>query len=255
MSEAVSIVPLLDFPLVKPGDEVGGFVVDALRANALELRHGDILVLAQKIISKAEARYVDLATVQPSERARQLALATGKDQRLVELILQELRRVVRYAHGVIVVEHRLGFVMANAGIDASNIDPSMGSEPVLLLPADPDKSAAALRDRLVQSCNKQIGVIVSDSFGRPWRHGTVGIAIGSAGLPALIDLRGRPDLFGRNLRATESGFADEVAAAASLVMGQAAEGRPVVLVRGLTLSGAERPVAHLIRDAEEDLFR
>jgi coenzyme F420-0:L-glutamate ligase/coenzyme F420-1:gamma-L-glutamate ligase len=255
MQGTVLITPLSGFPLVKPGDDLAGQLITVLQNNSLELQDGDILVLAQKIVSKAEGRNVDLAKVEPSERARQLAVATDKDPRLVELILQESHRVVRQAPGVLVVEHRLGFVMANAGIDASNVDPAMGGEPVLLLPENPGRSAATLRNRLRATSGKKLGVIVSDSFGRPWRYGTVGIAIGSAGISALIDFRGQPDLYGRTLRATLTGFADEVAAAASLVMGQGAEGRPVVLVRGLPQSEADRPVADLVRKPEEDLFR
>jgi coenzyme F420-0:L-glutamate ligase/coenzyme F420-1:gamma-L-glutamate ligase len=241
--------------LIKAGDDLRGMLIAALHANNMTLQDGDILVLAQKIVSKAEARHVDLSTVEPSDKARELATAVAKDPRLVELILRESRRVVRHAPGVLVVEHRLGFVMANAGIDASNVDPSTGQEPVLLLPADPDRSAAQLRDGLRTSSGKDVGVIISDSFGRPWRYGTVGIAIGAAGLPALIDWRGKPDLFQRTLRGTSTGFADEVAAAASLVMGQTDEARPVVLVRGLTTSYHHNPVASLIRTPEEDLFR
>jgi coenzyme F420-0:L-glutamate ligase/coenzyme F420-1:gamma-L-glutamate ligase len=255
MSGTVSIIPISDFPRVKPGDDLAGLLIASLQANSLAPQDGDIVVLAQKIVSKAEKRYVDLALITASERARELAAATDKDPRLVELILRESRRVVRQAPGVLVVEHRLGFIMANAGIDASNVDPAMGHEPVLLLPENPDRSAALLRDRLRAAFSKNIGVIISDSFGRPWRLGTVGVAIGSAGLPALVDLRGQPDLYGRTLRATLVGFADEVAAAASLVMGQGAEGRPAILVRGLPHTTTEGSIADLVRKPEEDLFR
>jgi coenzyme F420-0:L-glutamate ligase/coenzyme F420-1:gamma-L-glutamate ligase len=255
MSGTVSIIPISDFPRVKPGDDLAGLLIASLQANSLAPQDGDIVVLAQKIVSKAEKRYVDLALITASERARELAAATDKDPRLVELILRESRRVVRQAPGVLVVEHRLGFIMANAGIDASNVDPAMGHEPVLLLPENPDRSAALLRDRLRAAFSKNIGVIISDSFGRPWRLGTVGVAIGSAGLPALVDLRGQPDLYGRTLRATLVGFADEVAAAASLVMGQGAEGRPAILVCGLPHTTTEGSIADLVRKPEEDLFR
>lgn len=162
---------------------------------------------------------------------------------------------MRHRPGVLIVEHRLGFVMANAGIDRSNIDPQAGEEPVLLLPVDPDASAAALRKAIAARWGTAPGVIVSDSFGRAWRNGTVGVALGAAGLPAMMDLRGKPDLYGRPLRVTETGFADEVAAAASLLMGQANEGVPVVLVRGLAWSASNAPAAHLVRAAAEDLFR
>lgn len=255
MSDTVSITPISDFPRVKPGDDLVGLLIAAINADALALQDGDILVLAQKIVSKAEGRHIDLAKVSPSERAQQIAKATDKDPRLVELIMQESRRVVRQARGVLVVEHRLGFIMANAGIDASNVDPAMGQEPVLLLPEDPDRSAAVLRDHLSALTGKNLGIIISDSFGRPWRHGTVGIAIGSAGLSALADLRGQPDMYGRALLTTLVGFADEVAAAASLVMGQSFEGRPAILVRGLALGNGKGSVADLVRKPEEDLFR
>ena len=223
--------------------------------NALAPADGDILVVAQKIVSKSEGRIVEVATVQPSERAIALAAETGKDPRFVEIVLSESRRVVRHRPNLIVVEHRLGFVMANAGIDHSNVAPDDGTERVLLLPIDPDGSALALQQQLAARTGKRIAVIVSDSFGRPWRRGTVGIALGAAGLPALMDLRGHPDLFGHELRVTQTGFADEIASAASLIMGQADEARPMVLVRGLSWSGAPSPAAALIRSAEEDLFR
>jgi len=212
-------------------------------------------VLAQKIVSKAEGRYVDLATVTPSPRAGKIAAETDKDPRLVELILEDSRRVVRQRPGVLIVEHRLGYVMANAGIDRSNVDPGMGAEPVLLLPRDPDGSAAELRRRLAARYGAAPAVIIADSFGRAWRRGTVGIALGAAGLPSMQDYRGRPDLFGRPLRITETGFADEIAAAASLLMGQADEGQPAVLVRGLAWSGGDAPASALVRPAAEDLFR
>jgi coenzyme F420-0:L-glutamate ligase/coenzyme F420-1:gamma-L-glutamate ligase len=184
-----------------------------------------------------------------------LASEVDKDPRLVEVILSESRRLVRKRPGVLIVEHRLGFIMANAGVDRSNIQADIAAEPVLLLPRDPDASAAELHERLAAHFAKRLAVIITDSWGRAWRHGTVGVALGVAGLPALLDLRGRPDLFGRELRVTQIGFADEIASAASLVMGQADEGRPAVLVRGLTWSGAPAPGAALIRPAEEDLFR
>jgi len=213
-----------------------------------------VLVVAQKIVSKAEGRYVDVATVKPSERAIALGAEVDKDPRFVEVVLSESRRVVRHRPGLLIVEHRLGFVMANAGIDHSNL-PAQGDERVLLLPEDPDGSARALREQLAEAFGTDIAVIICDSFGRPWRKGTVGVALGAAGLPALIDLRGQPDLFGRELLVTETGFADEIAAAAGLVMGQADEAVPMVLVRGLRWSAPEVAAAALIRPAEHDLFR
>jgi coenzyme F420-0:L-glutamate ligase / coenzyme F420-1:gamma-L-glutamate ligase len=251
----VTLTPIPDIPLVRPGNDLAGLLIRACEQAALAPADGDVLVIAQKIVSKAEGRYVDLAKVTPSPRARRLAAEVHKDARLVEVILQESRAVVRHRPGVLIVEHRLGFIMANAGVDRSNVDPAMGVEPVLLLPHDPDTSAARLRERLVEHFGRPLGVIISDSWGRAWRRGTIGIALGVAGTPALMDLRGRPDLFGHPLRVTQNGFADEIASAASLLMGQANEARPAVLVRGLSWSGAPSPAAALIRATEEDLFR
>jgi coenzyme F420-0:L-glutamate ligase / coenzyme F420-1:gamma-L-glutamate ligase len=251
----VTLTPIPDIPLVRPGDDLAALIITACGASALAPADGDVVVLAQKIVSKAEGRYVDLAQVRPSARAESLAAQVNKDPRLVEVILAESRRVVRQRPGVLIVEHRLGVIMANAGVDRSNVDPDAGAEPVLLLPRDPDASAAALREKLAAHFRCRLAVIVTDSWGRAWRRGTVGVALGVAGLPPLLDLRGRPDLFGRELRMTQTGFADEIAGAASLVMGQADEARPAVLVRGLAWSGAAAGAATLIRAAEEDLFR
>jgi coenzyme F420-0:L-glutamate ligase/coenzyme F420-1:gamma-L-glutamate ligase len=251
----VTLTPIAGIPMVRPGDDLPALLIAACERNALVPLDNDILVVAQKIVSKAEGRYVDLAEVRPSPRADELAAHVDKDPRLVEVILQESRRVVRHRPGVLIVEHRLGFVMANAGVDRSNVDPEMGTEPVLLLPRDPDASAAALRERLAARFHARLAVIVSDSWGRAWRRGTVGVALGAAGLPALLDLRGRTDLFGHELRVTQTGFADEIAGAASLLMGQANEAQPAVLVRGLAWSQAPEPATALIRAADEDLFR
>jgi coenzyme F420-0:L-glutamate ligase/coenzyme F420-1:gamma-L-glutamate ligase len=253
--DRVTLKALGGIGLVRPGDDLAALLIAALDRGSERIVDGDVLVLAQKIVSKAEGRYVDLGTVTPSPRATALAAETEKDPRLVELILEESRRVVRQRPGVLIVEHRLGYVMANAGIDRSNVDPGMGAEPVLLLPRDPDGSAAELRRRLGARYGASPAVIVADSFGRAWRRGTVGIALGAAGLPAMQDYRGRPDLYGRELRVTETGFADEIAAAASLLMGQADEGQPAVLVRGLAWSGGDAPAGALVRSAAEDLFR
>lgn len=251
---AVSLIPLPDFPLVGPGDPLDEQIV--LAAGTVGFRDGDVVVLAQKIVSKSEGRYVDLRTVAPSPEARHLAGIARKDPRLVELILSESREVMRAVPGVIIVRHRLGLVLANAGIDQSNLPPegASGEERVLLLPADPDASAATLRLRLERSTGCRLAVLIIDSLGRAWRNGTCGIAIGAAGIDALRDLRGRPDLFGRRLETSELGFADEIAAAASLVMGQAAEGRPAVIVRGLPWRESDQSAANLIRPRESDLF-
>jgi len=255
MTRKVTLTALSGIKLVEPGDDLGAISVAALRDNSLVPKKGDVLVVAQKIVSKAEGRYVDVATVRPSERAVALAAEVDKDPRFVEVVLSEAKRVVRHRPGLLIVEHRLGFVMANAGIDHSNVAAPGGGERVLLLPVDPDGSARALRRHLIEVVGVGIGVIISDSFGRPWRKGTVGVALGAAGLPAFVDLRGHPDLFGRELLVTETGFADEIAAAAGLLMGQADEAMPMVLVRGLTWSAPEVPVGALIRAAEHDLFR
>jgi coenzyme F420-0:L-glutamate ligase/coenzyme F420-1:gamma-L-glutamate ligase len=218
-------------------------------------RTQDVVVIAQKIVSKAEGRTVELATVKPSARAVALAQEVQKDPRLVELILSESVRVVRSRPNVLIVEHRLGYVMANAGIDQSNVGPTDGVERALLLPIDPDGTAERLRDQLTAHFGVALAVVITDSFGRAWRRGTAGIAIGAGGLPALLDLRGNPDLFGRALQVSISGFADEIASAASLVMGQGDEAQPVVLVRGLGWTAAANPAHELVRPASEDLFR
>jgi coenzyme F420-0:L-glutamate ligase / coenzyme F420-1:gamma-L-glutamate ligase len=255
MPREVTLTPLSGVKLVEPGDDLGAITVAALRGNGVVPEVGDVLVVAQKIVSKAEGRYVDVTTVQPSERAVALAAEVDKDPRFVEVVLSEAKRVVRHRPGLLIVEHRLGFVMANAGIDHSNVAAPDGGERVLLLPVEPDGSAHTLRQRLMDVFGVAIGIIISDSFGRPWRKGTVGVAIGAAGLPAFVDLRGHPDLFGRELLVTETGFADEIAAAAGLLMGQADEAIPIVLVRGLVWSTSDQPAAALVRPAEHDLFR
>ena len=252
----LQLLALRDFPLVKPGDDLAAQISVALQKNALTLCDGDMLVIAQKIVSKAENRYRSLAAITPSAEAEKYATETGKDSRLVELVLKESNRVLRHRFGSIVVEHKLGFVHANAGIDQSNLPDNSDSETALLLPENPDASAAALRDVLQQNHSVQIGVIINDSFGRAWRLGTCGIAIGVAGFEPLLDLRGAPDLFGRTLEITQVGLADEIAAAASLLMGQASEGSPVVIVRGLQLQVKEEvSVQSLLRKSHEDMFR
>jgi len=252
--DAVTLIPLHGIKLVEPGDDLGAIAVNAFAANELVPGNGDVLVVAQKIVSKSEGRYADVATIEPSPRAIALAAEVDKDPRFVEVVLSESKRVVRHRPGLLIVEHRLGFVMANGGIDHSNVSPTDG-EQVLLLPEDPDGSACALREHLAEVFGARVAVIISDSFGRAWRKGTVGVALGAAGLPALIDMRGRPDLFGRALQVTETGFADEIAAAAGLLMGQADEAVPMVLVRGLSWSAPEVSAATLVRPAEHDLFR
>jgi coenzyme F420-0:L-glutamate ligase/coenzyme F420-1:gamma-L-glutamate ligase len=251
----LTLTPLPGIPLVQPGDDLAALIVAAMARHSVSPRERDVLVVAQKVVSKAEGRHVDLSTVRPSSRAIELAREVQKDPRLVEVILSESRRIVRQRPGVLIVEHRLGFVMANAGVDRSNVGHSGNDERVLLLPLDPDASAAGLRQRLASHFGTDIAVIVNDSFGRPWRRGAVGVALGAAGIPALLDLRGRPDLYGRALEVTVSGFADEIASAASLVMGQADEAMPAVVVRGLAWSAPPSEAATIIRPPHEDLFR
>ena len=251
----LEIVPLQGLPLVGAGDDLVELLASALERSGVTLRAGDVLVVAQKIVSKAEGRLVDLATVEPSAQAAEIAARVEKDPRLVEVILSESVRVVRARRGVLIVEHRLGFIMANAGVDQSNVGPPDGAQRALLLPSDPDRSAESLRRGLAALTGVDIAVVVNDSFGRPWRQGTAGVAIGVSGLPALVDLRGQPDLFGRRLEASVVGFADEVAAAASLLMGQADEAIPAVVIRGLRWSAPESSAAAILRSPNEDLFR
>jgi coenzyme F420-0:L-glutamate ligase / coenzyme F420-1:gamma-L-glutamate ligase len=252
---AVSLVAVPGIPAIRPGDDLARILGDALEAGALRPRRGDVLVVTHKIVSKAEGRYVSLADVTPSARARELAAATGKDPALVEVILSESRDVLRLRPGLIITEHRLGMVLANAGIDQSNVPHDGGEQRVLLLPKDPDASSAALCAALEARFCGGLAVVINDSVGRAWRNGVVGLALGAAGLPALLDLRGRPDLEGRPLKVTQVALADEIASAAELLMGEADEGCPAVLVRGLEWQGQALPAAALLRDREQDLFR
>lgn len=253
MLRELRIIALPAIPEIKRGDSLGELVQASLLHAKLSLQAGDILVVAQKIVSKAEGRMVPLASVAPSARARDIAREAGKDPRMVELILRESRKVLRVKPGVIIVEHTLGFVMANAGIDQSNVPG--GDDAVLLLPENPDASARQLRNALHVSTGVAVGVLIIDSFGRAWRNGVSGTAIGVAGMPALIDLRGNKDRGGRALKVTQVAAADELAAAASLVMGQAAEGTPAVLVRGFPYAPRESSINELLRPEAEDLFR
>ncbi|HMR98191.1 MAG TPA: coenzyme F420-0:L-glutamate ligase [Anaerolineales bacterium] len=260
----LTLTPLLNIPLIRHGDNLADIVLNSLQENKIELQDNDIFVLAQKIVSKSEGRTVNLATVTPSQRAIELAKQTEKDPRVVELILQESNEVLRTRVGAIIVEHKLGFVCANAGIDHSNVDspPLQGEgggvrpeEWVLLLPAEPDRSAEKMRSDIQSKSGKRIGILIIDSHGRAWRNGTVGVAIGVAGIPGLEDLRGKPDLFGFKLQVTTVGVGDELAAAASLMMGQAAEGTPVVHARGFPYPLREASLKELIRPKNQDLFR
>jgi coenzyme F420-0:L-glutamate ligase / coenzyme F420-1:gamma-L-glutamate ligase len=254
-SAELRLTALPDFPQVASGDDLAALTSQALVRAGLTLQADDVLVFAQKVVSKAEGRRVDLSSVAPTAPALELARTVQKDPRIVELVLRESRRVVRAAKDVLIVEHRLGLVMANAGIDQSNVTDPASGEFALLLPEDPDASAARLRDRLRTLTGCEPAVLVSDSFGRPWRLGTVGVAIGCAGFPATLDLRGQTDLFGRPLRVSVVGYADEIASAASVLMGQGSEARPVILVRGLAARAPHQAAAALIRPRQEDLFR
>jgi coenzyme F420-0:L-glutamate ligase/coenzyme F420-1:gamma-L-glutamate ligase len=247
------LTPLPGIPAVAAGDDLAALVAEGLREAGIALADGDVIVLAQKIVSKAEGRAVRLADVSPGAKAHELAAKAHKDPRVVELILAETDQVLRCRPGVIVVQDTRGFVMANAGIDASNVNAD--GETVLLLPDNPDASAARLRTALEKATGTRIGVLIIDSFGRAWRLGTTGTAIGISGLPGLIDMRGTPDMNGRPLQTTELGAADELAAAASLAMGQAAEGTPVVHVRGFPYTLREGSTAELVRPKSMDLFR
>jgi coenzyme F420-0:L-glutamate ligase/coenzyme F420-1:gamma-L-glutamate ligase len=243
--------------LIQPGDSLPGLILEALGRAGISLADGDILALAQKIVSKAEGRLVNLASVSPSARAHELAALTQKDPALVELNLQECREVLRARPGTMIVEHRLGFVCANAGIDHSNVrgEGTAQEDWVLLLPVDPDGSANRIRQALEEASGIRLGVLIIDSHGRAWRNGTVGVTIGLSGLPGLVDLRGQMDLFGYTLKITQVGAADELAAAASLVMGQAAEGTPVIHVRGFPYPLREGSLGELLRPKEQDFFR
>ena len=259
---SLTLTPLIGIPFIRRDDNLADILLKSLTESDISIQDNDILVIAQKIVSKAEGRTVDLATITPSQRAVELGEQTEKDSRLVELILQESKEVLRTRAGVIIVEHKLGFICANAGIDHSNVgsinhfNRSVSTEDwVLLLPENPDQSAHSLRNLIEAKTAKQIGVLIIDSHGRAWRNGTVGVAIGIAGLPGLEDLRGKPDLFGHRLQVTQVGAADELAAAASLVMGQAAEGTPIVHVRGFPYPLRESSLDELIRPKEQDLFR
>lgn len=254
---SMTLTPIPGIPLINPGDDLASLILLSLEHVGLKLVDNDILVVAQKIISKTEGRLVNLGTVTPSHRARELADQIEKDARFVELVLRESAEVLRTRPGTIIVRHRLGFVCANAGIDHSNVrgEATSSGDWVLLLPENPDLAAQQLRHRLEVASGARLGVLIIDSHGRAWRMGIAGVAIGLSGVPGLVDLRGHQDLFGYTLRITQVGAADELAAAASLAMGQAAEGTPVVHVRGFPYPLRESCLNELIRPKEEDLFR
>jgi coenzyme F420-0:L-glutamate ligase / coenzyme F420-1:gamma-L-glutamate ligase len=254
---AVSVLALPGIPLIAPGDDLPGIILKALQTAGLELRDGDVVCVAQKIVSKAEGRLVPLARVTPGPEAVALARDTDKDPRLVQLVLDESTEVVRKKPGVLIVRHRLGLVGAHAGIDQSNIEHGEGveGEYALLLPVDPDGSARRLRHALEQASGRRLGVVVTDSSNRPWRLGTIGAAIGCSGIRALDDQRGGNDLFGRELKVTLINRADSLATMATLVMGETTERTPVALIRGLPPDDADETAQSVIRPLEEDMFR
>jgi len=250
----IEVFPLGAIGEVAPGADLAALLVEAIVVGGLTPRAGDILVVTQKIVSKAENQYVSLSSVEPGARARELAAATGKDARFVEVVLSESAAVVRKAPNVLITRHRQGYVMANSGIDRSNI--GAGDEDrVLLLPRDSDASAAKLRAAFAKVWPTAPAVVISDSFGRPWRYGVVNVALGASGLPSLIDKRGELDRDGRTLEVTQVALADMVATAAGLATGEGSEGVPAALVRGLTWSAPDAPASALVRPLEEDLFR
>jgi coenzyme F420-0:L-glutamate ligase / coenzyme F420-1:gamma-L-glutamate ligase len=254
---ALTLTPLSDIPLIKPGDALVPILLTAVESEDIQLQDRDVLVLAQKIVSKAEGRLVNLNQVNPSQRSYEIAEKAQKDPRLVELILSESREVLRVRPGTIIVEHRCGFVCANAGIDHSNVEGPWGNAEdwVLMLPEDADASARRIQKQVLEKTGRGIGVLIIDSHGRAWRIGTVGISIGAAGVPEIVDQRGWKDLFGYQLRITQVGAADELAAAASLVMGQADERVPAVHVRGFPYNFRATSIQEVIRPEGTDLFR
>lgn len=249
----LTLWPLPGLPLIQTGDNLAGLIHQVLMTCGVQLQDGDALVVSSKIVSKSEGRLVELSTVTPSALALDYAQQTGKDPRIVQLVLDESRSVSRLSKGVLVTTHRLGFTSANAGIDQSNVEG--GDNVVLLLPRDPDASADALSAALAELTGARVGIVISDTHGRPFRLGNVGVAIGVSGLPALLDLRGQPDLYGRVLKITQTGYADLIASAAHLVCGEGAEGLPVVLVRGLLYHEGQGRAHDLVRSPDHDLYR
>jgi coenzyme F420-0:L-glutamate ligase/coenzyme F420-1:gamma-L-glutamate ligase len=253
----LTITPLPHIPLIQPGDDLVEILLNSVTAAHVTIDDSDILVLAQKIVSKAENRMVNLAKIKPSEKAREVATQAEKDPRLVELIIRESKELVRVRPGTIIAEHKLGFICANAGIDHSNVQGTGGNPDdwVLLLPENPDRSALEIRRKIKLATGHRVGVMIIDSHGRPWREGAVGTTIGLSGIPGIVDRRGWKDLFGYQLRVTTIAAADELAGAASLVMGEAAERIPAVHVRGFPYPLAEGSIREIMRPKDKDMFR
>ncbi len=253
--ETVQFHAIKDIPVVQPGDDLSDLLVSGIVASGMTPRECDVLIVASKLLSRAEGRFMNLAAVTVSGEAEEVAAEVHKDPRLVELILRESVHISRRCPGALIVRHRLGHISANAGIDASNVGPrAPEGEWVLLLPKTPDRAAAQIRRRLRERFGVDVGVIIADSLGRPFRLGTVGHAIGVSGVPALWDQRGQEDLFERSLEHTETALADQLAAAADLVLGQGSEGRGAVLVRGVRFPVVESAAVDLLREEGRDLY-
>jgi coenzyme F420-0:L-glutamate ligase/coenzyme F420-1:gamma-L-glutamate ligase len=253
----MEFIAIPGMPLINNGDDIAKIIFEACNRSLIKPNENDIFVIAQKIVSKSEGRYRSLESVKPGIKAWIYANITGKDSRLVQLILDESTRVVRARKGTLIVRHKIGFVCANAGIDHSNVSPNenKSENTYLLLPQNPDESARNIQKKLEMYYGKRIGVLIIDSHGRAWRYGTIGMTIGLSGVPGLVDLRGKEDLFGYKLRITTVGASDELAAGASLLMGQASEGRPCVLARGFPYELRESSINELIRSKKKDLFQ
>jgi len=270
---AIQLLPVEGLPMIKPGDDLVALIIERMERQNLRLQAGDVLVLAQKVVSKSEGRLVNLRQIVPSERAEKIATIVQKDPRLVEVILGESNEVIWVSPNIFVVEDRNGFVAANAGVDRSNIEQTLadptaspnieghnpvGDEWLALLPLDPNASARRIREAVRERTGADIAVIINDTYGRPFRMGGVGVALGAAGLQTLVDERGESDLFGYKLQATLVGTGDELASAASLLMGQAREATPAVIIRGYHFrlpAGADQGASTLVRPKEQDKFR
>ncbi len=252
-SKRLEVLTVPGIPLVHAGDDIAALLTSALRQSAMELLDGDVVVVAQKLVSKAEGRTRRLSEVVAGDAARELAAATDKEPAMVQLILDESRAILRHRPGVIIAEHKLGMVLANAGIDRSNVD--RDRDLVLLFPENPDESAKRLKESWHDEFGTHVGVIIADSVGRAWRMGTIGMAIGCAGVEALKNLRGRQDMFGRELEVSEHAVADSIASTAELLLGEADEATPIVIVRGLAEGTSAQTSRTLLRRADEDMFR
>ena len=250
---ALTIFPVIGLPVIEPDSDLGTVIAEQLEAEQLHLEAGDVVAVAQKIVSKAENRFVSMSEITPSAAALELQYSKNKDPRMAELVLRESNRIVRDTPDVIIAEHRSGIVLANAGIDRSNV--SGNDDTALLLPEDADASARRLQKQLAERFGIPVGVLITDSVGRPWRLGTTGIAIGCAGIHSLHDMRGRLDLFGREQQVAEVATADSLAGIAAMVMGENDESIPAVVMRGLDVSDIDQPATALLRAADEDLFR